>query len=223
MLLTNYYYNSNSSSSLLFQWVRGLSALCRSTIQARCTEGAAEDNWLSSQYISRDTVQSPSYDLPIHINIRYRFGFCDCPRRYGVYVYPTTSQAIDNSQTANYVKIGEVSDSTSEATASFSFILESQYRGFYLAFRDQDSCGRILRVMVYRNICPQRTEGLAIYPETPAGTTSVSVSHKCAANAAVTGGGLMCAPNGTWSGSPSCGCNAGHQLVGSECQGKAIV
>ena len=75
--------------------------------------------------------------------------------------------------------------------------------------------------MVYCNIlCPRCTEGLVIYP---AGTTSVPVSHECAANAAVTGGGLMCAPNGTWSGSPSCGCNPGHQIVGSECQGIVLI
>ena len=91
--------------------------------------------------------------------------------------------------------------------------------GFYLAFRDQNSCGRILRVMVYRNICPQRTEGLVIYPETPTGPTSVPVSHECTANAEVTGGCLFCTPNGTWSGSPSCGCVPGYRLAGSECKG----
>ena len=71
-------------------------------------------------------------------------------------------------------------------------------------------------VIVYRNIlCPLHTEGLVIYPETPTGNTVVPVSHECAGNAAVTGGGLMCTPNGTWCGSPSCG---RHRIVGSECQ-----
>ena len=102
---------------------------------------------------------------------------------------------------------------------NFNFALGSQYEGFYLAFRDQNSCGQIRRVMVYHNICPRRTEGLVIYPETPTGNTSVPVSHECAANAEMTGGGLLCAPDGTWSGSPSCGCVPRYRLVGSECQG----
>ena len=140
-----------------------------------------------------------------------------------MYVYPTTSQDTEDSKTntSNYFNIGEVRDSTSERTASFGFNLQPQHRGFYLAFRDQDSCGRILRVRVYHNICPQRTEGLVIYPETPTGNTNVSVDHECGANAEVTGGSLVCNPSGTWSGSPSCGCVPGyiHRLSGTECRG----
>ena len=44
---------------------------------------------------------------------------------------------------------------------------------------------------MYRTICPSRTEGLVTYPETPTGTSAVSVTHQCAANAEVSGGGLM--------------------------------
>ena len=45
--------------------------------------------------------------------------------------------------------------------------------------------------------CPQHTEGLVRYPETPAGTAPVPVTHQCAANANVSGSGLMCNLNGS--------------------------
>ena len=35
-------------------------------------------------------------------------------------------------------------------------------------------------------------QGLVTYPETPTGTSAVTVTHQCAANAEVSGGGLVC-------------------------------
>ena len=48
------------------------------------------------------------------------------------------------------------------------------------------------------------------------------MTHQCAANAEVNGGGLMCNTDGSWSGSPSCSCVAGHRLMGGNCQGIVI-
>ena len=61
-----------------------------------------------------------------------------------------------------------------------------------------------------------------MYPETPTGTSAVSVTHQCIANAEVSGGGLMCNTDGSWSGSPSCSCVSGHILDGGNCQGSII-
>ena len=76
---------------------------------------------------------------------------------------------------------------------------------------------------MYRTICPSRTEGLVIYPETPTGTSAVSVTHQCTANADVNGVGLMCNTDGSWSGSPSCSCAPGHILNGGNCQGNFVL
>ena len=142
---------------------------------------------------------------------------------FGLYYYPSASEPSSSSKqnTANYIHIGDVTTTnTDEQIESFSFNLGSQFGGFYLAFRDQDSCASVNRVQVYRDsICPQRTEGLVRYPETPTGTTAVSVTHQCAANAHVSGGGLMCNPDGSWSGSPSCSCVSGYRVVATTCQG----
>ena len=73
---------------------------------------------------------------------------------------------------------------------------------------------------MYRTICPSRTEGLVIYPETPTGTSAVSVTYQCMANAEVR---LMCNTDGSWSGSPSCSCIPGHILDGGNCRGEIDV
>ena len=125
--------------------------------------------------------------------------------------------------TNNYIHIGDVDTSANSLqTSTFTFNLASQYSGFYLGFQDQDSCGTVERVQVYRTICPSHTEGLVIYPETPTGTSAVSVTHQCIANAEVSGGGLMCNTDGSWSGSPSCSCVSGYILNGGNCQGSII-
>ena len=57
------------------------------------------------------------------------------------------------------------------------------------------------------------------YPLTPAGNSAVSVTHQCKANAEVSGGGLVCHTDGSWSGSPSCSCVPGHILNRGNCEG----
>ena len=206
---------------IFLQWRRGANTHCRSTMQARQQGNSSEDNWVATQFISRSTAQPPSYDLPIFVNVTYKFLTCN-PRRFGLYYYPSASEPSSSSKqdTSNYIHIENVTATNgNEQTESFSFNLGSQFGGFYLAFRDQDSCGSVNRVQVYRGTCPQRTEGLVIYPETPAGIAAVSVTHQCAANANVSGSGLMCNPDGPWSGSPSCSCVPGYRAVTTTCQG----
>ena len=173
-------------------------------MQAR-HDGKTTGYLVATQFISRSTAQ-PSNIFSFFVNVTYDFLSFN-PRRFGLYYYPSASEPSSSSKqnTANYIHIGDVTATNGdEQTESFSFNLGSQFGGFYLAFRDQDSCGAVQRVQVYRGTCPQRTEGLVIYPETPAGTAAVPVTHQCAANANVSGSGLMCNLNGSWwSGSPS--------------------
>ena len=188
-------------------------------MQARQHGNSNEDNWIATQFISTSTASA--YDLPIFVNVTYRFLSCE-PKRFGLYYYPSATQPSSSSKrnTDNYMHIGDVVTNTrTQQTKSFSFNLGSQFRGFHLAFRDQDSCGAVQRVQVYRGTCPQRTEGLVRYPETPTGIAAVSVTHQCAANANINGRGLMCNPDGSWSGSPSCSCVPGHTRNRDTCQG----
>ena len=211
---------------IFLQWRRGSTANCRSTMEAGHDSNFSEDNWVATQFISRSTAQPPSYDLPVYVNVTYNFLSCT-PKRFGLYYYPSASEPSSSSKqnTANYIHIGDVTATIrDEQIESFSFNLGSQFGGFYLAFRDQDSCAGISRVQVYRGTCPQRTEGLVRYPETPAGTVAVSVTHQCVANASVSGsGGLICNPDGLWSGSPSCSCVPGYRAVATTCQGTNII
>ena len=192
-------------------------------MQARQQGNSNEDNWVATQFISRSTAQPPSYDLPIFVNVTYKFLTCN-PRRFGLYYYPSASEPSTSSKqnTSNYMHIGDVvSTNGDERTTSFVFGLDSHSTGFYLAFQDQDSCASINRVQVYREnrVCPQRKEGLVTYPETPTSAIAVSVAHQCADNAVVSGGVLVCNPDGTWSGSPLCSCAPGYRLDQSTCKG----
>ena len=154
------------------------------------------------------------------MNVSHTFLSCT-PNLFRLHFYPSASNPGSSSGISNYIHIGNVDPSTNSLqTSTFTFNLASQYSGFYLGFQDQDSCGTVERVQVYRTICPSRTEGLVMYPETPTGTSVVSVTHQCIANAEVSGGGLMCNTDGSWSGSPSCSCVSGHILDGGNCQGE---
>ena len=122
-------------------------------------------------------VSTDAFSAWAHINTSNAFF---SHRNFGLYYYPSASEPSSSSKqnTANYIHIGDVTTNNGdEQTELFSFNLESQFGGFYLAFRDQDSCASISRVQVYRSKCPQHTEGLVRYPETPAGTAAVFVTH----------------------------------------------
>ena len=149
------------------QWQRGQILTCRNTIVSRHSSNTAEDNWFSTQFISRSTAQAPTYDLPITVKLSHSFLSC-VPKRIRLHYYPSASDPGSSSGTANYIHFGDVNTNTNTLqTSAFTFNLGSQYGGFYLGFQDQDSCGTIERVQVYRTICPSRTEGLVTYPETP--------------------------------------------------------
>ena len=211
--------NCVHASLFLLQWRRGQIALCRNTIVSRFSRTPAEDNWVTTQFIKRATTEDPTHDLPITVNVTHSFLSCT-PKTFAVYYYPSVSDPGSSEGIHNYRHIGRITTTNKGLqTSSFTFNLTSQYSGFYLGFRDQDSCGTIQRCQVYRDICPSRKEGMAIYPETPVGTSAVPVTHQCIENAEVSDEGLMCHPDGSWSGLATCSCVAGHVLERGQCRG----
>ena len=102
----------------------GQIALCRSTMISRCNVGQVEDNWVSTQFISKATAQSPQYTLPIVVNISYQFLSCDCPRMFRLHYYQTnTASDAARQLISGYVLLGTLSDATSLTTTSLSFNL----------------------------------------------------------------------------------------------------
>ena len=75
--------------------------------------------------------------------------------------------------------------------------------------------------------CPARIVGLVRYNATLAPASgSVTVTTQCADNARSTSSSLdaQCNSNGSWSGSPRCGCNSGYRIATADdgrqiCQG----
>ena len=192
---------------------------------SRCNVGQVEDNWVSTQFISKATAQSPQYTLPIVVNISYQFLSCDCPRMFRLHYYQTnTASDAARQLISGYVLLGTLSDATSLTTTSLSFNLTAQNNGFYIGFQDQNSCATVGRLQVYRVVCPQRIAGMAVYPETPTGVMNIAVVSGCSANSAlIVGSNLQCAPGGEWLGNAVCQCSPGYQNTSHTlCEGTLI-
>ena len=100
-------------------------------------------------------------------------------------------------------------------------------QGFYFAVKDNTSCIQVSRLQIYRHQCPQKQEGLVIFPETAAPAYGVLIVNvQCMPNSSpVTGAPVICNGTGYWHGSVQCVCNPGYvQKVDSEenefCEGK---
>ena len=51
-------------------------------MQARQQGNSSEDNWVATQFISRSTAQPSSYDLPIFVNVTYKFITCNPKKKF---------------------------------------------------------------------------------------------------------------------------------------------
>ena len=123
--------------------------------------------------------------------------------------------------TENYEQFGRARPSrTSQAYLDkYNFTLDPSDTGFYVAIRDVGTCVGILRLRVYRYICPSRQEGLVLYPLTPAPVSgSVNINIKCVDNAVSGSPQVTCHSNGTWGPeNPVCKCRPGYEERQGEC------
>ena len=130
--------------------------------------------------------------------------------------------------TENYEQFGRArpSSTTRPYSETYPFTLDPSENSFYVAIQDVGTCVGILRLRVYRYICPSRQEGLVLYPETPAPVSgSVNVQFTCVDNAYIpesVSDIVTCYHNGTWSTDiPVCECNVGYENLGTNCGGKS--
>ena len=161
------------------------------------------------------------YDVTITVNVTYGITNCNtsrgCIGRFNIHNYKVDSPQSRSTyrDTRRYSLIGTADTRFIRTTETFEFTLSASERGFYLAFRDEGTCGTINRVIVYRQRCPAQQIGLVVYPEIPSPASgTVEAEASCVENAhAVSDLGLMCDSEGTWTGSPLCSCDAGYKLA----------
>ena len=123
--------------------------------------------------------------------------------------------------TANYVQFAKAIPGGWEYPPdTFTFTLQSNVTGFYVAIRDNGTCVGISRERVYRNNCQSFQRGLVLYPDAPApmnGSENITIS--CVPNAVVSGSAqVTCYSNGTWGPeNPVCECRLGYKDGGTVC------
>ena len=172
------------------------------------------------------------------MNITANFQECrlnpSCTQLY-VNMYRYERNGVDATSartTANYQpvqRIQQPSDfSGQQYTTSFYFTPENaNANGFYLGFRDNGTCVNLLRLQVYYILACPDVDPPLVCPKIgrpPQGST-VPVTCSCPPNSTVTPGSslqLICHPNGTCTGNPSCQCKEGHQEITGGCRGTYI-
>ena len=208
-----------------------------------CRNGSEQNNWLFTQYISYPSL----YASEIFIKIDYNFSkcqnnpVCDIPY-FNVLHFDTDSPSPrEQVKSSNYNLIQQIEQPISDnaTTATIPFQRPSNSSGLYLAVQDVGSCGNIMRIKVYYELCPSMIVGLVIYPALPLPVKSSLLvaaegSAVCAANARNTSGlEFRAFGDGECERSVTCKCLPGYveeqQLISgtnlliSQCKGKMSV
>jgi hypothetical protein len=226
---------------LFLQWASS-NSLCNQRIRA-CTSGAPnfQQNWLFSQFLClRDAKE-------LVFNITFRFTECASNPTCNDDFFTLYHHCVPNpnSHTSlnpdNYALLNNtLEDSRVKHIPGRRSIREVRYlprpgpvgtTGFYLGIEDTGTCGFISRLIVYYTVCPERRNGLVIYPEfahPPKAGPDEVFEAKCVCNAhPVTNMNVTAfAGNGTCEdqdeGGAKCECDDGYFQDGDKCEGKLI-
>ena len=179
-----------------------------------------QNNWVFSSYIRFPNVPGVDSVQEVFFNISYRFFECqqrpDCTRSYvTAYKYDVDTPVAENIQTdpSRYSPLrGTVEQSRIEQPQQLEFgdinrlfsIARPSNNGFYLAFRDQGTCGQVRRVIVYyeRTL---RYNGILL--------TCPTVPYPLEGSATTTQGTCCCGENAASNGSHTIVCSANRTCV----------
>ena len=167
--------------------------ICTASIRA-CTGQTMQNNWLFSQHIRYVDARE------VLFNVSYRFSDCrnPCNKRYvTLYHYNIDSPATpaDRMDPQRYdpllgdevsSRLEQPSGSNAQTDVTLAITRPANSLGFYLAVRDEGTCGDVSRIIAYYVACPIRVEGLVTYPDTGVAVRSgpdVVFDAQCAANA----------------------------------------
>ena len=125
-----------------------------------------------TQHISSDPAGQPN-DYPVHcqvyVTVTYSGVGCasslGCIHRFDVYHYlvDTPQSRATQRDTSRYSLLQEIQTSGSQqVTTVLKFDLPQNQNGFYLAFRDPNTCVSIDRVIVYNKRCSGRQTSLVL-------------------------------------------------------------
>ena len=222
------------------QWIQNSNNPCRQTVQVCGFSAGAQNNWLITQLINRTVNGTRLSQVSVMIEFEQRD--CDvtlgCQRTFNTHVYERSSENTAASKTiSNYRQVQRVSlDDTYTSgnrvneTVTIDFASTSQETSFYFAVQDETSCIVITRMIVFYQVCPQKTSDLIHYPETIAPTSAAPtpVVASCVENAATENGRspitVFCSSGGVWSTQSDRGCVCLRRFAnqGGACTGRLL-
>ena len=118
-----------------------------------------QDNWLFTQYISKNN--SAENSATIFIDITYQIGTeckvlgLGCKREFELYYYAVNSKQSREGyhNITRYTRLSTISPGDSQfdfVNEELGFTLSPQQSGFYIAIRDYGTCMSVSRITVYR-------------------------------------------------------------------------
>ena len=118
-----------------------------------------QDNWLFTQYISKNS--SAENSVTIVVDITYQIGTecrvrgLGCKREFELYYYAVNSKQSRGGyhNITRYTRLSAVSPGDSQfgfVTEEHGFTLSPRQSGFYIAIRDTGTCMSVSRITVYR-------------------------------------------------------------------------
>ncbi|KAG9482725.1 hypothetical protein GDO78_011395 [Eleutherodactylus coqui] len=219
---------------LLPDWRNG-SAIFMYTV-CNVQEGE-QDNWLRTSWIYRSEAQRIFIEL--HFTVRDCNSFAGvsgtCKETFNLYFMESDTDVGISFHKRHFIKIDTIApdeitlqDDINSRNLKLNVEVRSvgklTKKGFYLAFQDIGACVALLSVRIYYKKCPAVVQGMALFPETVAGTDTQSlttVTGKCVENAVPVGDDptMHCNTDGEWLVLiGQCICEAGYEKVGDECQ-----
>ena len=216
---------STACYNYFLQWQHNIGGICSWSLQSCGYIQGPQDNWVFTQFISKNTSASIDYEVKVCLNVTYRILGCrkpQCIPQIAVFRKIANGKMNESVVTdkSNYISTFFKKFSrgnTGRKTGSACFTLSPQERGFYLAVQDNSSCIFLSHMVVYRNECQEKREGLVLYPTFASPDEgSRPVIAQCVENAErVPSSSLAvsCQSNGTWVGTPECRCKAGYREV----------
>lgn len=201
--------------------------MCQRIVRACNYKTPGQDNWLITQYITKEI--SHEKDVSVKVDIDWRLSSCSgaCKRTLEVHRFLSDSEELPDVNKATDTLIGEVSSkqSSGEGSTALSFTLAAEKNGFYLGVRSTGSCYMIYRIAAYCLRCPAKNDSLVLYPEVAAPASGeIQVDAACVDGATAVGSlRLSCNSDGEWTGSPACTCDCGYIEDSSSCKGIAII
>ena len=193
---------------------------CRWILMSCGYPAGFQNNWLFTQFISKTVPGQTNYNISITIDITYILSSCraryNCNPEISVFKFDTSGPQPRSVYTdrSNYKLLinNKPGTSTRAQTILLNVDILPEVEGFYLAIKDNTSCIQIAQLQVYRYQCPQKQEGLVIFPETAAPPDEdLIVNVQCMPNASpITSVSVICNATGYWHGSAQCECDPGY-------------